>query len=470
MSEYKRMAKLALENLGGIDNIKHLSHCATRLRIEVARINLVDIEKIKKIEGVVGVVLRTTQIQIIIGPKVNDAFNAFKDEYESGVLKNNTKNDSYQKEDEKKISYYVDKFATFVAPVFMPVVPAMIVGGMILSIRNLLTNYFGMDINSGSANILLSIFLAAFTFLPVYIGYTVAAQLKMQPIMGAFLGALLLTNGINNTPGLDFLGINIPQVEYGSTILPVILGVFFMYYVDKFLKKLIPEFLVYFVKPLLTMIICVPVLLIILGPLGTRASTAIGEFCLWLGDTMGIYSQPLLAAVYPYMVMFGIDKALMAIGINLVATVGYDPVSVTIGFVSNLAIGGSTLAVAAAIKDNKSQKGMISSFGITALCGVTEPAFYGTLISQPKVLIGTAIGAISGGLVSGILGLKAFIAGGCPGLLTFLYFVDKQGDLYYVFIASIVAIVSITVSFFASRVILKNGVEKSIYQIKKEAC
>ncbi|EPQ5853005.1 hypothetical protein L9336_005689, partial [Klebsiella variicola] len=68
------------------------------------------------------------------------------------------------------------------------------------------------------------------------------------------------------------------------------------------------------------------------------------------------------------------------------------------------------------------------------------------------------------------LGLKAFIAGGCPGLLTFLYFVDKQGDLYYVFIASIVAIVSITVSFFASRVILKNGVEKSIYQIKKEAC
>lgn len=101
MSEYKRMAKLALENLGGIDNIKHLSHCATRLRIEVARINLVDIEKIKKIEGVVGVVLRTTQIQIIIGPKVNDAFNAFKDEYESGVLKNNTKNDSYQKEDEK---------------------------------------------------------------------------------------------------------------------------------------------------------------------------------------------------------------------------------------------------------------------------------------------------------------------------------------------------------------------------------
>lgn len=471
VNKYNEMAKLALNNFGGLDNIEHISHCATRLRIDVVKASAVDIEKLKNLPDSAGAILRQNQIQIIIGPNVSDAYNAFKDEYDSSILKSSIKNiNGDEKKENENIkhnaTWYLDKFATFVAPIFMPVVPAMIVGGMILSIRNLLINYFGMDINSGTANILFSIFLAGFTFLPVYIGYTVAAQLKMQPIMGAFLGALLLTQGINNTAGLNFLGINIPQVEYGSTILPVILGVFFMYYVDKLLKKVIPEFLVYFVKPLLTMIICVPVLLIILGPLGTRASGAIGDFCIWLGDTVGFLSQPILSAAYPYMVMLGIDKALMAIGINLVATVGYDPVSVVIGFVSNLSIGASALAVATTIKENKAQKGMISSFAITALCGVTEPAFYGSLISRPRVLIGTAIGAVSGGLVAGILGLKAFVAGGCPGLLTFLYFVDKQGSLHHVFIAAIVAVVSIIVSFTASKLILTIDAKKRINSIE----
>lgn len=164
--------------------------------------------------------------------------------------------------------YYLNKFGNFVAPIFMPVVPAMITGGMILAIKNLLVNYFGMGVDSGTAQLMLMIFDAGFAFLPVYVGYTLASQLKMQPIMGAFLGATLIAPRFATGTVTDFFGIAIPQVSYSSTVIPIVLGVFFMYYVQKVLKKIIPEALTFFLTPLITMIVVVPVTLIVLGPIG----------------------------------------------------------------------------------------------------------------------------------------------------------------------------------------------------------
>ncbi|HBG13072.1 MAG TPA: hypothetical protein DDX68_17865 [Clostridium sp.] len=117
---------------------------------------------------------------------------------------------------------------------------------------------------------------------------------------------------------------------------------------------------------------------------------------------MGFLSHPVLAVFYPYLVMFGFDKALAPISIDLIATKGYNSVTCMMGFCSNLAVGAATLAVATTVKDNVAQKGLFSSCGATALCGVTEPAFYGTLISRPKALIGVAIGAACGGFIGGL--------------------------------------------------------------------
>ena len=124
------------------------------------------------------------------------------------------------------------------------------------------------------------------------------------------------------------------------------------------------------------------------------------------------------------------------------------------GLVSNLCVGGSALAVDFHIKD-KAQKGMISSFGITALCGVTEPAFYGSLIMRPKCLIGTAIGAVCAGLVAGIFGLQNYVVGGCPGLLSFFYFLPADGSTGNIILYFVVSIVAIIVSFLATTIILK---------------
>lgn len=105
---------------------------------------------------------------------------------------------------------------------------------------------------------------------------------------------------------------------------------------------------------------------------------------------------------------------------------------------------------------------MLESAGITALCGVTEPAFYGGLIMRPKVLIGTAIGAGVAGIVGGILGIRTFIVGACPGLLTFLNFINPEtGSLHYVIVAVIVAVISIAVSFGATWIILRRDQKKA---------
>ena len=161
------------------------------------------------------------------------------------------------------------------------------------------------------------------------------------------------------------------------------------------------------------------------------------------------------------MVMLGLDKALSPIGIQLIAEVGYNPVTSVMGFVSNLCIGASTLAVAASVSDEE-QKGMMSSFGVTALCGVTEPAFYGCLISRPDALRGTAVGAACAGLFAGIFGLRTFVQGGCPGLLTFVFFIDNNGGFHYVIIALITAAIAIAVSFLATKLIMNKNRKKGM--------
>lgn len=354
----------------------------------------------------------------------------------------------------KGAKYYAQQFGNFVAPIFFPIIPALVVGGLILAIRNLLINYFGVSMDSGTARLMVGLFEAGFTFLPIYLGYSTCLQFKLSPVLGMMLGALLIGNSYSSGGITDFIGIPIPQVNYGSSIMPVIFGVIFMYYVDKVLEKIIPQILKFFLKPLLTMIIVAPVTLIVLGPIGNTLSVYVADGILWLYNTIGFIAIPVLCAVYPYMVMLGLDKALSPIGIQLITTVGYNPITAVMGFVSNLCIGATTLAVASEETDI-SQKGLYNSFAVTALCGVTEPAFYGALIARPDALKGTAIGAVSAGLFAAIFGLRAFVQGGCPGLLTFVFFIDNNGSLHYVFIALITAAIAIAVSFIATKIILK---------------
>ena len=456
MENKNLFARELLTYVGGKDNLIHVYRCTNSIRIDYKHVKEVDEQKLKELNGIQGVVNKSHSLQIIIGNDVQEAYGAFL-EAASWDPDNEPPNMEPPEPDEDgphNLMYFAQKFGAFVAPIFIPIIPALVVGGLILAIRNLLINYFGISMDSGTAQLMMGLFEAGFTFLPVYLGYATAIKLNLSPILGMMLGALLIGSTYTSGTISDVFGIAIPQVNYGSSIMPVIFGVFFMYYVDKLLDKIIPQILKFFLKPLLVMVIVAPVTLIILGPIGTILSDYVAQGIMWLYNTIGFIAIPILCAVYPYMVMLGLDKALSPIGIQLITTVGYNPITSVMGYVSNICIGASTLAIASEEK-NIAQKGLYNSFGVTALCGVTEPAFYGALIGRPDALKGTAIGAIVAGLFAAIFQLKAFVQGGCPGLLTFVYFIDNNGSLYYVFISIITAIIAIVVSFIATKIIIR---------------
>jgi PTS system beta-glucosides-specific IIC component len=459
MGKYRELCEKALEAMGGLENITYVTNCATRLRINYAKKSLVDEEALKNLPGSAGLVPKPAnkQYQIIIGPNVRDAYYEFLDVSgwkDNGQAAPKGADDPIDDEEpaKKDIIWVLNKFGSFMTPIMMPVVPAMIVGGMILAFRNLLMNYFGMKFEGGTYWMVMAIFNAGFNFLPIYIGWQTADQLRIKPILGGMLGALLLSSYLPQVT--DIFGIPVTQTSYGSTVLPVLLGCLFMAPIYKFWNKVIPEALSFFVVPILTMIIVVPVELLVIGPIGQMLSGYIATFATWITSKANVIAQPILSMLYPYMVMIGLDKGLSPIGLELLATLGYNSVTAPMGFVSNIAVGGSCLAVASEIKNDVEKRGMIASFGVTALCGVTEPAFYGGLLTKPIALAGTAIGAAVGGLIAGIVGLRTFVQGGCPGWLTLVFFIDTNGNAKYMIYAIIVAAVTTVVSFLAAKALL----------------
>ena len=203
------------------------------------------------------------------------------------------------------------------------------------------------------------------------------------------------------------------------------------------------------------MFIVVPVELIVLGPAGSMMGYALSDAVTWLMDNVAFIATPILAALNPYFVMLGLDKAYIAIEVTSLAQLGWAPI--IFGFISNLCIGGTSLALATAMKGNKEKRGMVTTVAVTALCGVTEPAFYGCLIERPRLLVGTAIGALCAGLPAGIFVLKEYVAGACPGLLSALIFIAPDGSMGNFVLACVVAIIALVVSFIAARVIIKKN-------------
>ena len=162
MSKYRELSEKILAGMGGVENIAKVAHCATRLRISYKKRELIRVEALKELPGTSGIVQKAGVIQFIIGPEVHDVYNDFVEvsgwkAQEDYYVDAAEEEEEEQKQEEKRdIQYYLMKFSNFIAPVFMPIIPALITGGMILAIKNLLVNYFGVSVDSGTAQWMLN--------------------------------------------------------------------------------------------------------------------------------------------------------------------------------------------------------------------------------------------------------------------------------------------------------------------------
>lgn len=415
---YSQLAKDICDRIGGVENISFITNCATRLRLNFKDESKINLEEIKSIPGIIGAVYKGGQYQFIIGTDVAHV----KAEIEKfGPILQEKQEPSSNK---RKIDQLLDIFAG----IFTPIVPALTGAGMLKALLTVLTFFSLISKESQTYYILNFIADATFYFLPVLVGFSAANKLKCNPYLAAVIGAVLLHPNLSalNSAGdpVALFGIPVTLVNYASSVIPIILAVVLMKYVEPFADRISPKPIKFLSKPLITILIVAPVTLIALGPLGYLIGTGIASVANFLNETIPWLVPTLMGAFMPLLVLTGMHWSFTPIIIQSYASFGYEAVMGPGSFVSNICQGAASLAVAFKTKD-KELRQIASSAGITALLGVTEPALFGVTLKQKKVLYCVIIGGAIGGLYAGINGVVRYTSG-TPGLLSFAIFIGEN--------------------------------------------
>ena len=465
---YENLAKSILEKIGGKENISNLTHCATRLRFNLKDNSKAKTAEIKNINGVMGVVDKGGQYQVIIG---NDVNHVYKEITKIAKLDNITSN-SEEVDDRKPIAKVIDT----ITGIFTPILPAITAAGMMKAVLALLTAFNLITTTSQSYQIINFMADAAFYFLPILLANSAAKKFNCNQYLAMMLGGMLLhptfVTMVNTAKeagtSISIFGLPISLASYSSSVLPIILGVWFMSYVEPIADKVSPKAIKFFTKPLITAVVTGIVLLVVIGPLGYIISDKVGLAIKTLENYASWLVPTLIGGLTPLLVMTGTHYGLIPIGINNRMTMGYDTIIYPGMLASNVSQGGAALAVALKTKDSEIKQ-LASSAGITAVCGITEPALYGVNLRFKTPLYASMIGGAVGGLFLGLfLGLfrVSNYSGGSPGFLTLPSYIGGDTMMNFVY-ATIGAVISVAVSFFACLVLYKDKEEVSAKEEEK---
>jgi PTS system beta-glucosides-specific IIC component len=267
-------------------------------------------------------------------------------------------------------------------------------------------------INEGSDIYTLFTFVgdAGFYFLPIVIGYTAAKKFKATPVIGMFLGAILLHPtfvGLAATEGATFTvyGIPVRLANYASTIIPAILAVWILSHVERFFKKILPDSLKIVFVPFLSVLVMLPITLAVVGPAGAFIGDYISQGLLGLSSYGGIFTvivMVLIAALFEFLVVSGMHLVLFYALVQTFTTQGTESLVMPAMIAASMSVAGMSLGAAFRIKDKKERNLSLSYFVASIIGGVTEPALYGLGFRFKRPFIGMVIGAAAGGLYYGI--------------------------------------------------------------------
>ena len=428
--DYKALAESVIEGIGGAGNVANISHCATRLRFTLKDEGIADEKAVKAVPGVLGVARGGGQFQVIIGPAVPKAFEAVQTCLDaSGIKTASAAAASSEADGEKK--HGLDLVFDFLASVFTPILPAIIGAGLIKSFLAAAV-LLGLDSTSTTYTFVNLIGDAPLYFLPILLAITTSKKLKVNTfITVAIAGALVhpsYTAMITDAFNLHFttlFGLPVTLATYSASVIPVLLMVFALKYIDGFFDRVIPDIVKFFFKPVLDMLVTATLTFVALGPLGFLAGTAICTGLNAISSVAGWIVPTIVGGCMPLMVMAGMHYGLVPFMLQSIAANGYEQISGPGSLPSNIAQGAASLAVSLRSKDPALKK-TAATTGITALLGVTEPALFGVTLKFKKVLASVMVGGAAGGLYAGITGVKCFSF--CsPGLLALVAYIGPNG-------------------------------------------
>lgn len=414
--ETKKLANNIIENVGGEENINNLVHCATRLRFTLADNSLVNKAALEDMDEVMGVVSSNGQAQIIIGNKVGQVHDAIINETGEFLESNSPK------EPEKKESNRLMQAIMVVPKVFTPILPAFVASSLLKAVISILniTNLINAD--SSTLKMLTLASDVAFYFLPVLIAVSAAKYFKANIYMAAIIADVLLHPGFTELISIgepvSLLGLPVPLVNYGSSLIPAIIGVWILSYVEKFFNRIITENLRFVFAPLLTFMLMFFIMFVVVGPLGYYFGNFLASAMIKLYDTAGVAAIVLIAIFKPFLVLTGMHYALAAAFLPVFTLQGYDAFYMVTSILPNLAQSGAAFGVSLRTKDKK-LKALALSTSFSAFMGVTEPALFGINLKYKKPLVGAMIGAGTGALYAALMGVK-FLAMANFGILGIL--------------------------------------------------
>lgn len=449
--DYANLAARILKEIGGPQNVQSIAHCETRLRFVLKDESVANTEKLKNTSGILGVVQSGGQYQIIIGSEVGKVYDPINKACDQnlGVTTDDTPNEKQN---------LLNRFISMISGVFAPVLPAISAAGMLKAVLALLVTFKWVSPTSQSYEIINFMADAAFYFLPVLLANSAAKRFKCNSYLAMMLAGILLhptfislvTTAKEKGDMLHLFGVPIYNATYSSTVIPIILAVWVMSYVERFAEKISPKMLKMFLVPLITVMVSGSLVLVILGPIGYIVGNWIATGILFLEGTVGWLLPIILGALFPLLVLTGTHYGLVPIGANNVMSLGYDSLVGPPNLASNIAQGGAALAVA--IKTKQSEiKQLAYTSGITAVCGITEPALYGINVRFKTPLYAAMVGGAAGGAVIGIFGVRRF-ATGSPGLMTLPVYIGENGMSNFMY-ACLAAVVAFVVSFIVSFVL-----------------
>lgn len=480
-SKYDGLARIIIQNVGGKENINGLTHCVTRLRFKLKDESKANTDVLKATDGVVTVIQSGGQYQVVIGNHVPDVYDVV---CQHAHISGDAPSDDSEPQKMGFGARLIDIISGIFAPTLGVLAAAGIIKGLLALWAFVAAQTTGVDVStSGAYMIWYSVGDGFFYFLPIILGYMAAKKFKSNEFVGMALGLALLYPQMSNLTSTDIMGtvfggnasftmnwhttffglpVIMPSSGYSSTVVPVILAVACAAWLEKRLKKVIPDVIKVFIVPAVVLAVMVPLTFLVVGPIATILSNCIGFIFKGLFGIPvigGLIAGVLLGAVWQILVIFGLHWGLVPLAMINIANLGYDFVLATI-FVASFAQTMVVLGIILKTKDQKLKTIAIPAF-ISGIFGVTEPAIYGVTLPKKKPFVISCIGAAIGGGIIGAANAKLYIIGGL-GLFGLPNYIDPKTHSVYSLIWVLIALaVGMAVSFILTLILYKDDIAKA---------
>ncbi|GAE26125.1 PTS system [Halalkalibacter wakoensis JCM 9140] len=473
MSKYTDAAKQLLEHVGGSENISVVTHCATRMRFVLNDPKKADIKKVEEIDIVKGTFTQAGQFQVIVGNEVASFYNEFT--AIAGV--GDTSKDE-AKQAAKQNMNILQRLIGHLADIFTPLIPALVVGGLILGFRNVIGE---INMMNGGTQTLVEVsqfwagvhsFLwligeAIFHFLPVGITWAISRKMGTTQILGIVLGITLVSPQLLNAygvpgsdaiPAWDFGFAQVDMIGYQAQVIPAILAGFVLAYLELGLRKVIPSVVSMIFVPFFALIPAVLVAHVVLGPIGWTIGSWISNVVYsGLTSAFGWLFAALFGFVYAPLVITGLHHMTNAIDLQLMSEFGGTNLWPMIAL-SNIAQGSAVVAMIILNRRDEKEKQVSVPAAISCYLGVTEPAMFGINLRYVFPFLAAMVGSALAAIISVGSGVMAnsIGVGGIPGILSI--------QVHHMLVFAVSMLVAIVVPIILTMVLAKTKMGINAYK------